>query len=48
MQGESKAPGKMTARWEKKRCRGKGGEEGRMARGGGLASSRAWREGGDC
>lgn len=47
MQGETEAPGKMTARWEKKRCRGKGREEGRLAHGGGLAGSRACREEGD-
>jgi len=48
LQGETKAPRKMTATWEKKRCRGKGQEEGRRALGGGVAGSRVCREEGDC
>lgn len=48
MQGETKAPGKMIARWEKKRYRGKGREEDRLAHAGGLAGSKVCRERGDC
>lgn len=44
---ETKAPSKMTATWEN-RCRGKGGEEGRLDHEGDLTGSRVCREGRDC